>query len=152
MIEHNTWMGHEKTLLFRRSTASSLFNRPANEKAENRDENNINITLASSQKCKICSKYCCHATQRCLRWNTNLADEVGYHDDIEFWSRKCMRPIRDIERHAKEGQRRRGSEWLEKSSPFLRFRLVRFFGLFSWLAWFASRIERESLLAGYNIS
>ena len=98
-------MGHEKTLLFRRSTASSLLNRPANEKAENCDENNINITLASCQKCKICSKYCCHATQRCLRWNTNLADEVGYHDDIEFWSSKCMRPIRNIERHAKEGQR-----------------------------------------------
>ena len=44
----------------------------------------INITLTSSKNCKMCPKYCCHATQRCLRWNTNMADEVGYHDDIEI--------------------------------------------------------------------
>ena len=52
----------------------------AKGKAEDDDENNINITLMSSQNCKMCSKYCCHATQRCLGWNTNMADKVGYHD------------------------------------------------------------------------
>ena len=37
------------------------------------------------QNCKICSKYCCHVTH---------ADEVAYHDDIEIWSRECIRSIK----------------------------------------------------------
>ena len=92
LIDYNTW-GMKKPYFFDVRPLLPCFVPTANGKAEDDDENNINITLMSSQNCKICSKYCCHATQRCLRWNTNMADKVGYHDDIEIWSRECIHSI-----------------------------------------------------------
>ena len=79
LIDYNTW-GMKKPYFFDVRPLLPCFVPTAKGKAEDDDENNINITLMSSQNCKMCSKYCCHATQRCLGWNTNMADKVGYHD------------------------------------------------------------------------
>ena len=92
LIDYNTW-GMKKPYFFHVRPLLPCFVPTANGKAEDDDENNINITLMSSQNCKMCSKYCCHATRCCLGWNTNMADKVGYHDDIEIWSRECIRSI-----------------------------------------------------------
>lgn len=74
LIDYNTW-DTKKSYFFDVRPLLPCFVPTANDKAEDHNENNINIALTSSHNCKICSKYCCYTTERRLRWN---------HDDIEI--------------------------------------------------------------------
>ena len=87
LIDYNTW-DTKTPYFFDVRPLLSCFVPAANNKAKVHDKNSINITLTCSQNCKICSKCCCHDTQCGLSWNTNMADEVSYHGDIEIWSRE----------------------------------------------------------------